>query len=285
MTMRSPFSSPTPASGSFLPEDYVARRSEQRANILCLSLFAVVLLGVVGAFFVTNRKWSTIRDSQRAISVAYTEQAALIEQLKELERQRAQMMEKAEITTALVERVPRSVLLADLVRRMPAEVTLLELELKGKRIAPPAPAPAPNDPSSKVRTLTPGAGGAAAAPGKGAPGAPGTPGAAPARVRAPRFEFTLMVVGVAKDNTQIADYVTALKESPLLRSVELSYIREAQVDKVDLRRFEITAVLREDADARRVAAAAPEDVGGRQGVIGDAPGSTLSITPAAGGEK
>ena len=34
---------------SFLPEEYVAAKSEARANILVLSLFAVVLAGVIGA--------------------------------------------------------------------------------------------------------------------------------------------------------------------------------------------------------------------------------------------
>ena len=33
---------------SFLPEDYVERRIEQRTNIICLSLFAIVLIAVVG---------------------------------------------------------------------------------------------------------------------------------------------------------------------------------------------------------------------------------------------
>lgn len=230
------------ATGSFLPEDYVQRRTELRANLLSLSLFAVVLLGVVGAFFVTNRSWSSIRAEQEAINVEYTQEAAKIDQLKELERQREQMMEKAEITAALIERVPRSLLLAEIITRMPESVTLLELELKSKRVDPTPPAPpagaGTNKAQAKVRSLTETAAPAAAA--------------AP-KVRAPRFDSELKIVGVAKDNERIADYLAQLRQSPLLDRVELAFITETTIDKSEFRKFEVTASIRPDADARQAA--------------------------------
>jgi Tfp pilus assembly protein PilN len=234
----------TAASGSFLPEDYVQRRTELRANLLSLSLFAVVLLGVVGAFLVTNRSWSSIRAEQEAINVEYTQEAAKIDQLKELERQREQMMEKAEITAALIERVPRSLLLAEIITRMPGGVTLLELDLKSKRVDPTPPPTAAGAPGSvnkataRVRSLTETAG----------PAAPEAP-----KVRAPRFDSELKIVGVAKDNEQIADYLAQLRQSPLLDRVELAFIAETTIDKSEFRKFEVTASIRPDADARQVA--------------------------------
>ena len=97
---------------SFLPEDYVKSRGERRANLLSLSLFGVMMLAVVAAFFATNKKWMTVRDEKRSINAMYVQEASKIDELKELEAQRDDLIKKAEVTAALVERVPRSLLFA-----------------------------------------------------------------------------------------------------------------------------------------------------------------------------
>jgi len=77
---------------SFLPEDYIARKSETRANLLCLSLFGVVMFAVIGAFFVTNRQWLSVRREQETINKLYTKETMKIEQLKSLEEQKTEML-------------------------------------------------------------------------------------------------------------------------------------------------------------------------------------------------
>lgn len=233
--MNNPFMRPD-AGGSFLPADYVKERGEARANILCLTLFGAVMFSVIAAFFVTNRQWLTVRQEQRMINVEYTAEAQKIEQLKLLESQKGQMLEKAEITTALLERVPRSVLLAELIMRMPREVTLLELSLEGKRASEPV-RPTPTTPG----TLTRGGAAAAAAVTQPEP-----------RVTVPKILHTLKLQGVAKQNKDIADYLASLKQCLLLEDVELTYIKARKINDVDLREFEITAGLRPDADARSI---------------------------------
>jgi Tfp pilus assembly protein PilN len=234
--------------GSFLPEDYVARKVELRANLLCLSLFGVVMFGVVAAFFVTNRQWLNVRQEQEAITVQYTEQAAKIEQLKELETQKASMIAKAEVTTALIEKVPRSVLMAELITRMPREITLLDLELTSKRIKEAVSKPAPGTkPGTQPKIKSIGG------PGVVAP----TPGQTPAepaanKVKPPRFEYKLKITGVAKVNNDIADYMAGLQDCTLLQNVELKHIKTKTIDKVALREFIIEAVIRPDADARGI---------------------------------
>src|SRR6185436_1057254 len=131
--MWKPFVKADQQGSSFLPQDYVARKAEMRANLICLGLFGVVMFCVVAAFFVTNRQWLQVRRNQQAITTQYTQEAIKIEQLKQLEKQKNEMMEKAEITTALIEHVPRSILLAELITRMPDDITLLELTLVSKR--------------------------------------------------------------------------------------------------------------------------------------------------------
>lgn len=245
--MKSPFQRNAPAAASFLPEDYIAQKVELRASVLCLSLFGLVMFGVVAAFFVTNRQWLNVRAEQEAITGQYTDQAQKIEQLKTLEAQKAEMIAKAEVTTALIEKVPRSVLVSELVGRMPADVTLLEVKLESKRIkddpvpglTPPAGQIAP-----KVRAIQTGP--AAVQPPPGAK--PMLPDAG--RVKPPRFETKLVITGVAKQNQEVTDYYKSLLECKLLDKVDLRHIKERKIDKVELREFIIEAIIRPDADAR-----------------------------------
>ncbi len=244
--MKNPFQSRAQRATGFLPEDYIAQKIELRANVLCLSLFGLVMFGVIGAFFVTNRQWLNVRSEQASITLEYTDQAQKIEQLKELEAQKAEMLGKAEITTALIEKVPRSVLLAELVQRMPNDITLLDLKLESKRIKDdpiPGITPVPGQATPKIRAIQAGGTGAAAS-------GPRPLLQEPSRIRPPRFEYKLIIVGVARRNNEVADYMAGLKSCPLLDKVELRHIKDKEMDKVELREFAIEAALRPDADAR-----------------------------------
>ena len=66
-------------SGSYLPQDYISERTDARANILTLTLFAITMAGVVAAFFVTNRHWQSLRATQDAINVEYQAEGKKIE--------------------------------------------------------------------------------------------------------------------------------------------------------------------------------------------------------------
>lgn len=229
-------------SSTFLPEDYVARKSEWRASLLAGALFIVVMGCVGAAFLVTNQRWESVRNEQALVSEEFEAERVKIEQLKRLEEQRSSMLEKAEITTALIERVPRSVLLAELVTRMPDDVTLLDIELSSRRIQ--ATTGSSGQRGSAVRSLS---GNVRVSDENKEEERP--------RVVAPRFEYTLVIQGVASRNNKIADYERSLRASPLLRAVDLRYIQPTQIDGSLLRRFEITARLRDDADAHQVALA------------------------------
>jgi Tfp pilus assembly protein PilN len=259
-TAAKPTSGPPPTlranapAASFLPADYVARKSEQRANLLSLTLFGIVMMGVVGAFGVTNRAWSSVREERIKIDDLYAAEAEKIEQLKQLEEQRAAMMEKAEVTAALIENVPRSVLLGELVLRLPEEVKLTGLDLKSKRVEtkaePPPNAKTPQK-NEKIKSL--------------ADLAKNVADAAKPKVQAPRFEYTMTLTGVAANNNDIADYIRGLRECVLLKGVELKYIKETHLHERDLRMFEVEAQIRPEADGRSLAASLTQrlhDAGG-----------------------
>lgn len=215
--------------GSFLPSDYVQAKAETRTNLAAVIVFSVVMFGVVAAFMVANRQWASVKSQQREIQAAYQLEEGKIASLKELEKTRRDMLAKAKVTTALIESVPRSVLLAELVMRLPEGATLTELELESKRIL--------NREPPKQQTKTRGLKGAAAAK-------PEEP-----KVEAPQYQYSLSVLGVGFENNDVADYLFALKKCPLLSDVEIEFIRDTKLDDMQLRRFRIVCTLRNDVDA------------------------------------
>ncbi len=231
--------------GSFLPEDYIEKKAENRNLAIAVFLFVVVTLSVVGAFFVTNRQWSTVKQRQQEINQEYATETKKIEQLKVLEAQKQEMLEKAEVTTALIEKVPRSILLAEMINRMPQNLTLTELNLKSKRHVEPKskakPEPAKGTQTRSLASARPGA-----KPAKDAEKP------APPKPQAPRFEFRLEILGLAGADEEVADYHRALSDCPLLDKVEILYSGDVKIEDVNMRKFRIEASLRNNADARHI---------------------------------
>jgi len=231
--------------GSFLPEDYIEKKAENRNLAIAVFLFVVVTLSVVGAFFVTNRQWSTVKQRQQEINQEYATETKKIEQLKVLEAQKQEMLEKAEVTTALIEKVPRSILLAEMINRMPQNLTLTELNLKSKRHVEPKskakPEPAKGTQTRSLASARPGA-----KPAKDAEKP------APPKPQAPRFEFRLEILGLASADEEVADYHRALSDCPLLDKVEILYSGDVKIEDVNMRKFRIEASLRNNADARHI---------------------------------
>lgn len=227
---------------SFMPEDYLQRKDEARANAINLVLFGVVLFGVIGAFFVTNQQWSSVRARQAQINQEYTAETQKLEQLRLLEAQKREMIEKAEITAALIEKVPRSILMAELINRMPEHLSLSEVSLQSRRIKeePKKLANGAQPKSLSARPSTP-----------AKPGQPPAPEDMP-RPRPPKLEFTVVLLGIASTDEEVANFHTALKECPLLDQVEMVSSMETKVDETPMRKFRLEAQIRVDADARRI---------------------------------
>ncbi|MFK7758959.1 MAG: PilN domain-containing protein [Phycisphaerales bacterium] len=223
---------------SFLPTDYVRGKGQARASMFAILLFVLVLAGVIGAFFVNHQRWNRVRDEQKLVAASFKEETAKIEQLKALELQRVVLTDKAEVVTALKDRVPRSVLMGEIVRGIGEHITLTEIKLEGDRIRPPAPAPTQ---AGAVKSI-------------GVSGVGTSKDLAPAapKVHPPRFSFELSVDGLSENNDDIADYLASLKSSPLLSDVELQFINQTQIDSVEFRKFRITMSLIPNADAHLV---------------------------------
>ncbi|MFG0328723.1 MAG: PilN domain-containing protein [Phycisphaerales bacterium] len=222
---------------SFLPEDYIAQRAERRSSVISLTLFGVVMTAVVAAFFVTNRQWKMVKLEQQQINLEFAEAAKRIEELNELEARKAQLLSTAEITAALVERIPRSVLLAELINRMPDAVSLDEFELKSIQIKTAAPASTAKD---RVKSLA-----------EKKRGPTKADEATERKVEAPKYDVTITLEGFAPTDVHVSEYITNLNLCPLVREVELKHTKGADIDGQELREFQIEMKLDNDADAKQ----------------------------------
>lgn len=236
-----------PNDSSFLPDDYVARRAERRTNIISVTLFICVMFGVTAAFFVSNKEVRDVKSYQEAINVRVIQAAEQLAQLKALEEVEAELFQKAEVTTALYEKVPRSILMAELVNRMPPAATLLTLELTSKRLDRPVRSTR-KKPSDSAKSLSGKASRKTSRKSKGK----GKDEDEPPVVTAPRFQTTVEIVGVAPTHEEVAEYHAALKVCPLLSGVDLILTEEDKIQERELVQFRIQAQLRPDADARRI---------------------------------
>ncbi len=230
---------------SFLPEDYLDQRAERRTNMVSLTLFGVVMVSVFAAFLVTNRQWSKVRSAQASINRQYQDAASQIERLNELEKQKDQMLNKARLAAALVERVPRSILLAELVNRMPAHMGLLELELKSDKVKVKAPSGAPEKGTGSL--------GKSKAPRRARTRADLEGETTEVKIEAPRYLVGVTLVGVAPTDVEVSRYMAELNAHPLLQNVSLQYSEERKFEGDKMRQFEIKMHLNGDLDVRDVA--------------------------------
>lgn len=224
---------------TWLPEDYVERKIERRTNAICLTLFTVVLTFIGLAWWVTLQEKGQMNAEQRAVNDAYAEAARRIQQLDELQAQKDAMLRKAQVTGALIEPVPRSFLLAELINRMPKSLSLFDFALNTKV-----------DRSSFVQVSTQKSAlnnAKAAAKPKGKEDAkPAAPEPAPQ----PKSIVTLSLIGVAPTDVQVAQYMAALAQSKLLSDVNLVFSEETRIEDTVMRRFRIDMTLDAAADVR-----------------------------------
>jgi Tfp pilus assembly protein PilN len=219
---------------SFLPEDYVERRIERRTNLICLSLFAVVLTCVVGAYAATSRHRSEVRANRELVNKSYAEAAKRIEQLEQLQNRKQEMLRKAQVTATLIEPVPRTFLLAELVNRMPATLSLIELKLVTKADTTRVLAPKADTSKSALANKS------------------GTDATKAEPPPPPKNVVTVEMVGVAPTDVQVAQFMSQLSQSKLVADVNLVFSEEAQIEGAAMRKFRIDMSLAENADVRLI---------------------------------
>src|SRR5687767_9208465 len=117
---------------SFLPDDYLERKGRRRANAVCAALSVVVMGAIASAFWLTERTMSEVEARAAKVDAAFTDAARSIEQVNKMKAQQRKIVHQAELAASLVERVPRSNLLAEFTNSLPAGTSLLDLALESR---------------------------------------------------------------------------------------------------------------------------------------------------------
>ena len=222
---------------NLLPEDYLKRRVQQRANLMCSVLFAMVMAGTLGAAFVSDQSARHTREVSRRISGAYADAAGRIEQMNQLMVQRQAMLRKAETTAELLERVPRSTVLAVVTNAVPPQMSLTALSMTTQTLITRAE---PGKAKSKAKPSTDALG----------------------NLRAENMQQTTTVMeisGLAGTDVDVARFIANLAGNPLMRSVDLVFSQEELVETVPVRKFQIRMELNGLAEPAEVVAKTREE--------------------------
>lgn len=218
---------------NLLPEDYLVRRSQQRANVLCLILFAVVMAGVVGAAVMSEQKSARARRDREQVYVEYRRASELIARMQELEAKKNDVVSKAQMASELLERVPRSYLLAELTNALPASDSLTEVKLLTTQ---PKVVKATTKHKSKFRARQ-------AARAKTAKAKADADANTKTPVKRPPPLVMVEAIGLAQTDVHVAQFISRMHNCPLMRSVELGYSEQQQVGDAVVRKFLVTMQL------------------------------------------
>lgn len=214
------------SSMNFLPEDYVEKRQAARAAVVFIGLLLIVVGGIVGAYLYSGWGNRDVFNEGDRTDAAYEDASKQIAKAQELEAQKEKMIQKAEITSTLMERIRRSVLLSELTRLKPKGMNFVDIELKSKDLTGPAPAR-----QSDLRRQADSIANA---------------------VKPPPVDVTLQLIGTTPTDADVSAYMGALKKSDLLKDVTLQFSEAYQKNKEDvpLRKFSLEMHLNPDADMR-----------------------------------
>lgn len=219
---------------SFLPEEYLERRAARRTNITCIVLFIIVMGGVVAGYFVTDWKRAEVRERQLAVNAQFEEAARRLEQLEQLQSRKQQMIRKANITSALVERIPRSLLLAEMINHMPEPLSLLEFELETRTLR------SGTQPRSSLQRQR------QAMQKKDAE--------EDQQVQVPETEMGIQLVGVAPTDVEVSQFMTSISQHALFYDVSLQYSEETSIESQKMRKFQINLKVNQSVDFQRMEA-------------------------------
>ncbi len=213
----------------FLPNDYMAKRSRRRANVVCLIIGGTVAVAIgLGLMWLRSNATSTAR-MRAQVEQQYVEASQQLEQLKQLEDHKTDLLRKVTLSTTLLERVPRSNILARLTNSLPRGTCLTAFSMKLEEV---------NVRASELATEP------------AAKNAAGKTAAKTGKVETVRMkQFTFRLNGVAPTDVEVAEYITRLNADPLFRNVDLQFSEEfAGKDGGQLRRFELVFRLSPNAE-------------------------------------
>ena len=219
---------------SFLPDDYLERKAQRRTNAICAILFLVVMCAIGSAFTYTEKSVSEVEREHDAVEKQYMDAAKRIKLVQQLREKQQRMAQQWELASSLLEKVPRSNLLADVTNDLPAGVSLLDFSMESKQRSAASVAAAGGIGTGPKLTFDQKRGNA----GNAGSGANAT------TVSGPKvFDVYIKISGMAFTDVQVGDFIRKLNQSRLLKDVNLIISDEFKQGDSQLRKFQLEAML------------------------------------------
>src|SRR5882762_10268764 len=198
---------------SFLPDDYLERKAARRTNAICAVLFLLVIGGVGSAFTISENATKAIDKQYSKIEENYVNEAKRIDQVRQMHEKQQRMAHQAELTASLLEKVPRSHILAEITNCLAPGVSLIEFNMESRQ---KVKAGSNNNASLTAYEIKKMA--REAQRNGGAPEEKNT--------EAKVFDVYMKVAGTAYNDGQVATFIAKLSKSKLLKDVNLSQTDE-----------------------------------------------------------
>lgn len=220
---------------SFLPDDYLERKAQRRTNVICAGLFLIVMIAIGSAFTVSERSTRDIDQRHDAKEREFTSEARRIQQAEKMQEKQRTMSRQAELAASLLEKVPRSFVLAEFTNALPPGVSLVDFVMESKVKNPTKPAQSTPATAFQQRQ-------AANAAKKAGAKDSADPAAAP-QPEVKIFEVSMKLTGIAYTDVQVAQFIRKLNESKMLADVNLLITDQFDKDGEQLRKFQIECKL------------------------------------------
>jgi hypothetical protein len=217
---------------SFLPDDYLETKRQRRTNVICAGLFLAIMSGIGVGFTSVEKSLRAAEREHDEVVKEYADAATKISQQKQMQEKHQRLNAQAELTASLVEKVPRSRLLAELTNAKPAGVSFKDVSLDSKVRSGGGSAPK-NQFEAKRAAME-------AATGAAKPAAP-VP-------QAKNYDVTVKVTGRADNDVQVAQFMAKLNQSELVQDVNLVVSDEEVVNEVRMRQFQIEMQINPNAE-------------------------------------
>jgi Tfp pilus assembly protein PilN len=214
---------------NFLPEDYLVRKAQYRTNVICATLFIFMISGIAIAFTIAERAMRGAEQRHASVERQYTDAAKRIQLMQTMRQKQLVLARQAELSASLIDRVPRSYMLAEITNLLPQGVYLTDLDMEmRKKSSTPVLKTAFEKKTTKV---------------KKEPTAKLPPPPDP-------YDTVVRIGGVAETDAQVAKVISAVKDSKIFRDVNL--LISTQMDRTEtnaLRRFTLEMTLNPTADS------------------------------------
>jgi Tfp pilus assembly protein PilN len=205
---------------NFIPEDYVQRKLARRANLLGAMLAAAVVLALAMVIVLLGLAEDRVTAAKNDLEAKVASAGENAQKWNKLQADRQALLERAEQAAKLLDPLPRSRIVAEVVQALPEKITLTEFSVD-------------EQPVRRIEAAKPTDGTTTARARRGAANGPGQ------AVEKETTETRLRILGLAPTDVEVAKLIAALANSKYFSQVELSFSEDSVVNEHALRRFEV----------------------------------------------